>query len=336
MRLHPLILAALVAIACYGKDSPQQQPDASPDTVAPFDRDWARHPAIVQMDTEADVYALGDVHGDYDRMESLLANAAIIVPPGKSAPVRWLAGKAVLVCTGDLIDKWKESLRVLLFFQDLARAAEAAGGRVIVTMGNHEARFLADPTNEDAIEFAEDLRVAGISPLDVAAGRHAVGVYLRSLPFAARVNDWFFSHAGNTAGRSLAAIESDIVSDLRLNGFAAPQLQAHDSLLQARLAEPWWEAEGTPEATLDRYVAALGVEHLALGHEPGIVAFSDGAIRQPGEIFQKFGRVFLIDSGLSRGVAASASAMLLVRRSGLAAEATVILQDGSRQPLWPK
>jgi hypothetical protein len=35
-------------------------------------RDWEKCPAIVEMDTPHAVYALGDVHGDYDRLVRLL------------------------------------------------------------------------------------------------------------------------------------------------------------------------------------------------------------------------------------------------------------------------
>ena len=41
-------------------------------------RDWKTHPAIVEIDTKHDVYALGDVHGDYDRLVTLLVAAKII------------------------------------------------------------------------------------------------------------------------------------------------------------------------------------------------------------------------------------------------------------------
>ena len=95
-------------------------------------------------------------------------------------------------------------MKVVELFQALQKAAEADGGRVVVTMGNHEAEFLNDPTSEKTADFAADLKAKGVKPEDVAAGTDAFGVgeWLRSLPMAARVNDWFFAHAGDTrAGR---------------------------------------------------------------------------------------------------------------------------------------
>jgi hypothetical protein len=77
-------------------------------------RNWIKHPAVVELDTEEDVFAVGDVHGDYDRLVTLLA-AGKVIDPDPASPERagWAAGKAVLVCTGDLIDKGPHSLKVI-------------------------------------------------------------------------------------------------------------------------------------------------------------------------------------------------------------------------------
>ena len=41
-------------------------------------RDWNTYPAIVELSTSEDVYALGDVHGDYDRCADLLVACNIL------------------------------------------------------------------------------------------------------------------------------------------------------------------------------------------------------------------------------------------------------------------
>jgi hypothetical protein len=77
---------------------------------------------------------------------------------------------------------------------------------VVVLAGNHEAEFLAVPTASKGKEFAAQLKAVGIRPSDVASWRSDIGEFLCSLPFAARVNEWFFSHAGNSGGRSIAQL----------------------------------------------------------------------------------------------------------------------------------
>ena len=95
---------------------------------APVARDWKAHPAIIDMETTRDIYALGDIHGDYDRLLTMLTAAGIIKKdPPTPEKVRWAAGRAVLVCMGDTIDKWKQSLPVLALLQALQARGTRTG-----------------------------------------------------------------------------------------------------------------------------------------------------------------------------------------------------------------
>jgi hypothetical protein len=152
--------------------------------------------------------------------------------------VRWRAGKAVLVCTGDLIDKGRHSLKVIALLRAREEDAARAGGRVIVLMGNHEAEFLADPADDDkALAFLKELEKEGLDPKDVAAGRDALGVggFLRHLPFAARVNDWFFAYAGDTHGLDLPGLRTELEEEVDEKGYGADVLLGKKGLLEARL-----------------------------------------------------------------------------------------------------
>ncbi|MGH9646700.1 MAG: metallophosphoesterase [Bryobacteraceae bacterium] len=141
-------------------------------------RDWAKYPAIVQIDTGEDIFAIGDVHGDYDRLVKLLAAAKIIRHPLDPNAVTWTAGKAVLVFTGDLVDKGPHSLQVVRLAASLRQAAASSGGQVVTLMGNHEAEFLADPAEKKVKDFAQDLRSAGLVPKEIAACHGDAGKFL--------------------------------------------------------------------------------------------------------------------------------------------------------------
>ena len=303
--------------------------DAS--TPAPL-RDWAAAPAIVELDTAADVFALGDIHGDYDRLITLLVGTRLLqrVPAAPESP-SWSGGGAVLVITGDLIDKWTQSLKVLAFVQALRDSAAAAGGRVVVLCGNHEAEFLAEPNNSKAAPFDAELKAAGIAPADVASGLHPLGRYLRALPFAARINDSFFAHAGNTAGKSLAQLDAALRQGVDAQGFTSPVLLAADSLLEAKLSPPWWETGAAPATVLGGYAAALGVKRLVIGHQPEKITFQDGTSRSKGTLAGKYGLIFLIDVGMSRGVDDSVGAVLRIRGGMVSA----LYGDGSAVQLFP-
>ncbi len=307
-------------------------------------RDWIKHPAIVEIDTTHDLYALGDVHGDYERLVTLLVSSRLITrDPGKPEKVQWNAGKAILVCTGDLIDKGTQSLEVIALFRALAASAKAAGGKVIVTMGNHEATFLAHPTHEKkTAEFVQELKARRLSPAEVAAGQDAdgIGQFLRDMPFAVRVNDWFFAHAGNTHGRTLKKLQADLQAGVEARGFKADILQAPDSLLEARLhPAPWWEKPGddgpASKNRLTGYATALGVKHMVLGHQPGKVTFADKSTRKAGQLYQGFdGLVFLIDVGMSRAIGSSNGAILHIH-AGKQQRALVLTPSEAPVQVWP-
>jgi hypothetical protein len=311
--------------------------------VQPVVRDWKAHPAIVQIETKSDVYVLGDVHGDYDRLVTLLVGTRIIKKdPSKPEKVRWMAGPSVLVCLGDMIDKWNQSLLVLRLLRALQVDAESAGGRVVLLMGNHEAEFLGEAgRSKKTVDFAKELVRTGLKPETVAAGKDdlGIGAFLRDLPFAARVNDWFLAHAGNTQGRSLARLEKDLREGVEAAGFQAPVLRAEDSLLEARLhPRPWWERPGDTAARAHRRLAgnveALGVRHLVMGHQPVKVVFAGGGNRQAGEAYQHYdGLIFLVDVGMSRGIGYSTGALLSLP-AGKRQKGVVLFANGRSKEIW--
>src|SRR4029079_19156109 len=122
-------------------------------------RDWTRFPPVVDRTTSEESVALGDVHGASDRLLHRLQVGGIAGADAKAkGGYAWAGGKRTLVSVGDLIDKGPQSLEVLDLMMSLQRGARAAGGDVIVTLGNHEAEFLARPgKKKKAEEFEKEL-----------------------------------------------------------------------------------------------------------------------------------------------------------------------------------
>jgi hypothetical protein len=298
-------------------------------------RDWTLYPAIVQRPMPTDLWFLGDVHADAKRLGKLMNGAGLASDPASPEQAQWLAGPAVLVVTGDFIDKDTHGLEVIAYLRALQASAQSQGGQVIVTLGNHEAEFLADPTVAKVSEFAGELTDAGLSPQLVAQGQEPIGQWLRGLPVAVKVGPWFACHAGDTHGASLDALDLALRKDMDAHGFAAPVLIADGSLLEQKLDPPWWElGPQAPQPTLASAVQALGAQHVVQGHQPGKVLFADGTKRKSGTVFQKFGLVFLIDAGMSKAVDDSLGALLHVHHDGLGDHATVVTPDGVASALW--
>jgi hypothetical protein len=270
LRLSPVVFGAISAMdspragaqAVSRLDLPKASAAAPASAAVGVVRDWKLHPAIVVTAMPKDLYALGDIHGDYDRMVELLATAKLIAPnPARPEAVQWTGGPAVLVITGDMIDRYNHSVPVLALLRALQPAAQKAGGLVIVTLGNHEAEFLASGGDEKKkAEFGAELTLAGISPVDVANGRDAAGLgaWMRNLPAGARVGDWFFCHAGNTQGHTIEQIDDEVQSQVSKGGFDVPVLMDPDSMLEARMhPRPWWEWDGAPPTLTDINPSAI-------------------------------------------------------------------------------
>ncbi len=80
------------------------------------------------------IVAVGDLHGDYDAWIAIARDAGLV-----DARNRWAGGRTVLVQTGDIVDRGPDSLKIIRHLRKLDKEAAAAGGKVIVLLGNHEA-----------------------------------------------------------------------------------------------------------------------------------------------------------------------------------------------------
>jgi Calcineurin-like phosphoesterase len=365
MKLNHLLKALCVALVlAFGGSLANGAPEAGPTPS----RDWVSHPAVVQVDKRSvTIFAIGDVHADPERLIGVLKAAGIISPetPINVEPkdVKWtfrseFGVPAVLVMTGDMIDKGPKpggsSLRVIAILRALQTSAVASDAQVIILMGNHEAEFLADPNGSKTADFASELRTVNIDPATVANCQGDLGQFLCNLPIAAKVKDWFFSHAGNTNGRTIAALSADIEAGFASRGFATPELIDDNSILEARLndnkpgRQVWIDkpinGAKNPQALLTDYANKLGVKHMVQGHQPGEVDFGNGVTREADAVFQGYGLLFLIDTGMSRGVDGSKSAGGAIRItfgesivSGPLihdTEATVMCANGQEKRLW--
>jgi hypothetical protein len=96
-------------------------------TAAPADAARWAYPAPDR------VVAIGDVHGAYEALVSLLREAQLV-----DRELRWSGGTAHLVMLGDLVDRGARSRDALDLLRRLQREARAAGGAVHVLLGNHE------------------------------------------------------------------------------------------------------------------------------------------------------------------------------------------------------
>jgi len=79
------------------------------------------------------IVAVGDVHGNFEGLTSILQTAGII-----DAKQDWAGGKTIFVQTGDITDRGNGVRQALDLLMRLEGQAKRAGGRVEALLGNHE------------------------------------------------------------------------------------------------------------------------------------------------------------------------------------------------------
>jgi hypothetical protein len=131
---------------------------------------------VCDVQTTERVVAIGDVHGAFDQFVSILRTAGLI--DGRN---RWSGKKAILVQTGDILDRGPDSRKALDLLRKLEGEARRAGGRVVPLLGNHELmRVLYDWRNvsdaeRDAFRTADsaDLRERALTVFSAEAEKQA-------------------------------------------------------------------------------------------------------------------------------------------------------------------
>ena len=96
---------------------------------------------------------VGDVHGELTGFKEILTHAGLI-----DVWVDWSGKDAVLIQTGDVIDRGPHSVEAVQFLRQLQARAMAAGGRVVRLCGNHELMLLQGNYKYADFDNPEELR----------------------------------------------------------------------------------------------------------------------------------------------------------------------------------
>ena len=309
--------ACLILVLAAGTAFPQAPSDASPDTL---------------QDTYSGVrriVAIGDVHGDYQRLLELLRTAGLV-----DAKNAWTGGATHLVLTGDFVDRGDHSAQVLDLLMDLEPQARKAGGGLHALIGNHEAMDLYGDlryvTKDDFAGFqasnSKDLRDRqmraaldglkrqGTPPPDEAQWRKTFedehplgwvehrlafqpdgkyGKWLRQQNAIIKINDAIFLHGG-ISEKYAAAPRNEINTKVRQE--LADFTRLKNGMVTDDEGPLWYRGMAQlPEddrgmaALLPRVLEMHQVRHIVIGHTPQVA------------VMPRFnGKVIVIDVGLSK------------------------------------
>lgn len=122
---------------------------------------WSRFETLSKVDgRNRRVVSVADVHGDYEGLVSILQKSGLLLRNNSTNETFWVGGNAILVQTGDLIDRGNRSADVLRLMAKLQLQAKEKDGRVVILMGNHELMNLME-MSEDELKFSSFLPFIG-------------------------------------------------------------------------------------------------------------------------------------------------------------------------------
>jgi len=219
-----------------------------------------------------------------------------------------------------VIDRW----------MSLSDQAQAAGGLVVHTLGNHEAEFLAAPNNGKAKELLAELQQRQIPLTDLTDPSRPRGAFLHQEPVAARVGQWLFAHAGLYPNLSWSDFKTQAQSVLSQGAYGDPFLADGNSILEAK---DWWK-DAAARQQLEARLTSNGMFGLVQGHQPKAYNMPNtiGAIDS--------GRLIKIDNGMAPEAGSNPGHLLRFSQPAELTKAAfphadVIGPDGTVTPLVP-
>ena len=222
------------------------------------------------------VYAIGDIHGYYDRLVELLRWDAVVI----DSDLKWMGEDATVCLVGDYFDRGPDGVSAINLIMRLQKEAQSAGGRVVALLGNHDVwilavhRFGRNPKTALHEAFKNSwLRYGGmqsdldrLTPQQVVWLSHCPVLTLIDNRLLMHADGLFYAHYGNSieqVNQSVCAVltEGDATAfDILLDNFNG----------RYAFTEYDWYGTRRDNYTLraQRFLATFGGRQIVHGHTP--------------------------------------------------------------------
>jgi len=285
-RVGSLAFGLLLTGASACGRTPEAKPDAPSPALKTPPSAAAALPAIqaaplttsYKLPGSARVVAIGDIHGDLTALRGALRLAGAI-----DSDDRWIGKELTVVQTGDQIDRGDQDREVLDVLEKLETDAKAAGGALLLLLGNHELmnagfdfRYVTRKSFASFDEFSSHAGAEAQHVLEAERGRAAA--FAPGAPYAlklsrhlvvAQVGDTLFAHGGVLPAHVDYGLDR---INREASGFLAGKLRELPRVLGGDDAPDWVRVYGSPEvddatcALLGRVLAQVGAKRLVVGH----------------------------------------------------------------------
>ena len=244
------------------------------------------------------IIAIGDIHGSFDKLISLLVEFEII-----DSNLHWNWGDGHLVIPGDIFDREAGVNEALWFVHQLEKEAKQNGGRVHFLLGNHEVMVLRGDiryVNEKYTQVVSQKLKIKVS--DLYGPDSELGRWLRTKNVVEKINDIIFVHGGISPelpkrGYTIQMVNERIRDSLDVRDYTI-QLEEELQFLYGYKGPLWYRGlimdwkgipmadKGQVKAVLNHYDAsAIVVGHTIMDRITGLYG----------------GLVYAIDTGIYKG-----------------------------------
>lgn len=223
-------------------------------------------------------YAVGDIHGYSEVLLGLLYKAGLVNARGA-----WAGGESALVFVGDFVDRGPDSIGTVALVMRLQAEAQAAGGRVLAVLGNHDLALVLAKRYPDVLAgggetFMTFWEWIGGARADLVIDAAQVD-WLARLPAMIRLGDTLIMHADSSFyleyGETVEAVNAQIAHLLTVGD---PEELAYLSRRLSQHQDFWVKPERAAP-----FLATFGARRLLHGHTPihKLMGRTADSIRKP-------------------------------------------------------
>ncbi|UCD62850.1 MAG: metallophosphoesterase [Candidatus Zixiibacteriota bacterium] len=138
------------------------------------------------------IFAISDIHGEYEYFVDILKNTGVIDAGGD-----WSWGIGHLVIVGDVFDRGDRVTECLWLIRRLESQARKAGGGVHFVLGNHELMVMRGDNRYVNEKYLEGIcKKTRIRHEDLYGPDTELGRWLRTKNTVVKLNDMIFVHGG--------------------------------------------------------------------------------------------------------------------------------------------
>jgi len=236
------------------------------------------------------IFAISDVHGRFDTMRDLLVANKVV-----DGRYRWTFGKGHLVVLGDVVDRGQQVTECLWFIRALEDRAKAAGGRVHMLLGNHEAMLMTGDYRYASPKYLK--YPDGMPGLPQHFGPQSeLGRWLRSRPMMLKIGGTLFVHGGISPEFLAEGLDAE-TANKGLSAALSAEGNGSSTFLLGPGGPLWYRGmvldgreDSISDTDLARVLAHMRVKRVAVGHT---TMESVRALHG--------GKVLAVDSGIQHG-----------------------------------